>query len=329
MKTITYASALNLALREEMKRDKDVFMIGEDIGKYGGAFKVSFGLINEFSENRIIETPISESAIVDAALGAAMVGLKPIAEIMFADFLGVCYDGIANQIAKMNYLLGGKVPLHLVVRSPYGTGACMAYHHSQSVESWFMNISGLKIIIPSNAYDAKGLLKSAIRDCSPVLFLESKNLYKRNKSEIPDTDYLVPLDKAKVKREGKDLSIIAYGVSVHTALEAAEILSDKDISVEVIDLISLKPIDEETILNSVRKTGRVITVHEASKTGGVGGEIAGIVAEKGFSYLKSPIIRLGAFDAPVPFSPSLEKHYIPEVDNIIKAVEKIIDIDRK
>jgi len=271
---MTYASALNLALREEMKRDKDVFMIGEDIGKYGGAFKVSFGLINEFSENRIIETPISESAIVDAALGAAMVGLKPIAEIMFADFLGVCYDGIANQIAKMNYLLGGKVPLHLVVRSPYGTGACMAYHHSQSVESWFMNISGLKIIIPSNAYDAKGLLKSAIRDCNPVLFLESKNLYKRNKSEIPDTDYLVPLDKAKVKREGKDLSIIAYGVSVHTALEAAEILSDKDISVEVIDLISLKPIDEETILNSVRKTGRVITVHEASKTGGVGGEIA-------------------------------------------------------
>lgn len=325
MKTLTFARAIHDAIQEEMEQDEKVFLIGEDIGKYGGAFKITLGLIDKFTEKRVIDTPLSESAILGAALGAAIEGLKPIAEIMFADFFGVCFDNVVNQIARMHYCLAGQAKINMVIRAPYGVGSSSGFQHSQSVEAWFMNTAGLRIVIPSNAYDAKGLLKSAIRDCNPVIFLESKYLYKRNKEGIPNEEYLVPIDKAKIKKSGSDITIIAYGTTVETALKASEILLEEDkIETEVIDLISIKPIDEDTILSSVRKTGRALIIHEAPKTGGVGAEISAVISEKIFEYLKAPILRIGAYDAPVPFNPNLEKAYVPQVDQVVKATRELL-----
>ncbi len=323
MKNIAYARAVHDALHEEMERDEKVILIGEDIGVYGGAFKTCLGLYGKFP-GRVFDTPLAESSIVSAALGMAMMGLKPVAEIMFADFLGVCFDTMVNQIPKMNYCLGGKTPLNLVVRMPYGTGSYSGFQHSQAVEPWLMNTPGINIVIPSTAYDLKGLLKASIRYDGPVLFLESKYLYKKNKSGIPDEEYLLPIDKADIKREGSDVSIISYGASLHTSLQAAEELEKEGISAEVLDLISVKPLDEEAILKTASKTGRVIVVHEAPKTGGVGGEVCGVIAENVFDSLKKPVIRLGGYDAPVPFSPVLEDAYIPQTSQVVDAAKRLM-----
>jgi len=323
MSKMNMAQAVNNAIFLEMERDPDVLLLGEDVGAPGGVLGVTQGLYAKFGAKRVIDTPISESAILGAGVGAAAVGLRPIVEIMFCDFIGVAMDQLFNQAAKMRYMFGGKAQIPLVMRSMCGAGLRAAAQHSQSLESWFMHIPGIKVVMPSTPSDAKGLLISSIRDNNPVVFLEHKALYGVE-GEVPDEAYTIPLGKAEIKREGKDVTVVATAMMVSRSLSAAEKLSADGISVEVVDPRTLSPLDEETILNSVRKTHRLVIVHEEVKFAGSGAEIAALVAEKAFDYLDAPIQRVAAPFCPVPFSPVLEDEYIPSEAKIIAAVKKAV-----
>ncbi|MBU3832004.1 MAG: alpha-ketoacid dehydrogenase subunit beta [Candidatus Desulfovibrio faecigallinarum] len=317
----TYLQALNDAMRQEMERDPNVFILGEDVGKFGGCFGVTQGLYDQFGERRVRDTPISESAIMGAAAGAAAAGLRPIAELMFVDFIGVAMDQLFNQAAKMRFMFGGKAKVPMVLRMPQGAGVGAAAQHSQCLEAWFMHIPGIKVCIPATPADAKGLLVSAIRDDNPVVFLEHKLLYGIE-GEVDDDLYEIPIGKGKVVREGSDVTIVATALMVHRALEAAEILAKDGISVEVVDPRSLVPLDKDCILDSVRKTHALVVVHEAVKNAGAGAEIAAMVAEEAIEYLDAPIVRIGAPFCPVPFSPTLEQAYMPSVEKIVQAVRE-------
>jgi pyruvate dehydrogenase E1 component beta subunit len=307
-----------------MKRDKTVFLLGEDIGRYwGGAFGVTKGLAEEFGDERVRDTPISESAIIGVGVGAAITGMRPVAEIMFGDLSALAMDQICNQAAKIRYMFGGQVTAPLVIRTPFGAGVNIASHHSQSLEAWFMHTPGLYVAVPSTPYDAKGLLKTAIRGDNPVFFVEHKLLYPV-KGMIPEEDYTVPFGVADVKREGADVTIFATLYMVHKALAAAEKLSKEGISAEVVDPRTLSPLDKSTIVKSVKKTGRIIIVTEDCKTGGVSAEIAAIVAEEALDYLDAPIKRVAEPDTPIPFSPPLEQFVIPDEKSIMKAVKETI-----
>ncbi len=320
----TYRDALKEGLREEMLRDERVFIMGEDIGRnWGGAFKVTKGLAEEFGDDRVRDTPISENAIVGAALGAAITGMIPVAEIMFGDLITLAMDQVCNQAAKMRYMFGGQTSVPLVMRSVFGGGKNLASHHSQSLEAWFMHTPGLKIAVPSFAYDVKGLIKTAIRDPDPVMFFEHKLVYDR-KEEVPDEEYLIPFGKARVHREGDDVTIWGTFLMVHKAIEAADELAKQGISAEVIDPRTLVPLDKKTLIDSVKKTGRLVLVTEETKTGATTAEIAAIVQEEAFDWLDAPIKRVNAPDTPVPFSPPLEQAFIPNKDRIISAVREIV-----
>lgn len=313
----TYLEAIRQGIWEEMERDPNVFLLGEDIGIYGGAFKVTQGMLERFGDKRVVDTPISESAIVGAAIGASFMGMRPVAEMQFADFISCGFDQIVNFAAKSRYRWNAPAPL--VVRAPSGGGIHGGPYHSQNPEAWFVHTPGLKVIEPSTAYDAKGLIKSAIRDNDPVIFFEHKALYRKVKEEIPDSEYTVPIGKAKVVREGKHLSVITYGAMVYVAREAAESLDREGVSIEIVDLRTLLPIDEETVLASVRKTSKAIVLHEATLTGGIGGEISARISEKAFENLDGPVVRIAAPDTPVPYASSLEQAFLP---NAAKLIEK-------
>ncbi len=320
----TYRDALKEGLREEMLRDERVFLMGEDIGRnWGGAFKVTKGLAEEFGDDRVRDTPISENAIAGAALGAAITGMIPVAEIMFGDLITLAMDQVCNQAAKMRYMFGGQTSVPLVLRSVFGGGKNLASHHSQSLEAWFMHTPGLKIAVPSFAYDVKGLIKTAIRNPDPVMFFEHKLVYDR-KEEVPDEEYLIPFGKARVHREGDDVTIWGTFLMVHKAIEAADELAKQGISAEVIDPRTLVPLDKKTLIDSVKKTGRLVLVTEETKTGATTAEIAAIVQEEAFDWLDAPIKRVNAPDTPVPFSPPLEQAFIPSKDSIISAVREIV-----
>ena len=324
MKEVTIRDALREALREEMQRDKSVFLLGEDIGRYwGGAFGVTKGLAEEFGDERVRDTPISENAIIGAGVGAAITGMRPVAEIMFGDLTALAVDQICNQAAKIRYMFGGQVSVPLVIRTPFGAGVNIASHHSQSLEAWFMHTPGLLVAVPSTPYDAKGLLKTAIRGNNPVFFGEHKLLYPV-KGLIPDEEYTVPFGVAEVKREGTDVTIVATLFMVHKALSAAEQLKKEGTSAEVVDPRTLSPLDTKTIAKSVKKTGRLVVVSEDCKTAGVSAEIAAVVAEEALDYLDAPIKRVAEPDTPIPFSPSMEKFVIPEEKNIIQAVKSVV-----
>jgi 2-oxoisovalerate dehydrogenase E1 component beta subunit len=311
---VTYLEAISQGLWEEMERDPNVFMIGEDIGVYGGAFKVTAGMLDHFGERRIVDTPISESAIVGAAIGAGLMGLRPVAEIQFSDFISCAYDQITNFAAKCRYRWGAGVPI--VIRAPSGGGIHGGPFHSQNPEMPFVHTPGLKVIAPATPYDAKGLIKSAIRDNDPVLFFEHKALYRKIKEDLPEGDYTVPIGKARIAREGRDLTIVTYGAMMHASLDAAKTLEGEGISIEVVDLRTLVPLDVETILASVKKTSKVMVVHEDTQTGGLAGEIAALINEHVFEYLDGPVLRVTAPDTPVPFSPPLEEAFLPNAAKI-------------
>jgi 2-oxoisovalerate dehydrogenase E1 component beta subunit len=321
MAEISYIEAIRQALWEEMERDERVFLIGEDIAVYGGAFKITLGFLEKFGEDRVIDTPIVESAIVGSAVGAALMGMRPVVEMQFSDFIACAFDQIVNMAAKFHYRTGSSVPL--VIRGPSGGGVHGGPFHSQNPEGWFVHVPGLKVLAPSTPYDAKGLLKSAIRDPDPVIYFEHKFLYRRIKGKVPDEDYCVPIGKAEVKREGTDISVITYGAMVHQAFEAANRLSGKGVSVEILDLRTLLPLDREAILATARKTGKVLIVHEATRTGGIGGEVAATIAEAAFDRLDGPVMRVTAPDTPVPFSAPLEEAFLPNADKITAALERL------
>ena len=323
MAVLSYLEAIRLAMFEEMEKDPRVFVIGEDVGTYGGAFRVTQGFLERFGRERVIDTPISESAIVGASIGAALMGMRPIAEMQFIDFISCAYDMIVNYAAKSRYRWGGGVPI--VVRGPCGGGVHGGPFHSQNPESYFMNVPGLKIVAPGTALDAKGLMTAAIRDPDPVIYLEHKFLYRRIKEEVPDGEVVTPIGKARVAREGKDVSILTYAAMLHVALEAAEATAKDGISVEVLDLRTLLPLDEEAILASARKTGKVMVLHEATRTGGPGGEIAALVAERAFESLDAPVMRVAPPDTPVPYAPTLEEFFLPNADKVGQAIRALYD----
>lgn len=323
VREISYLEAVREAMSQEMRENQDVFILGEDIGVYGGAFGVTRGMIEEFGSERVRNTPISEAAIAGGAVGAALTGMRPILELQFSDFITIAMDQLVNQAAKTRYMFGGKGKVPLVVRTPAGSGTGAAAQHSQSLEAWMAHIPGLKVVQPSTAYDAKGLLKAAMDDDNPVIFYEHKLLYKTI-GEVPEESYSIPLGKADVKRSGKDVTIVATAIMVHKALEAAKELEAEGIDVEIIDPRTLVPLDEETIIESVKKTGKCIVVHEAVKRGGYGGEIASMIAEsEAFDYLDAPIKRLGGLAVPIPYNPTLEKAVIPQVPDIIEAAKEL------
>jgi 2-oxoisovalerate dehydrogenase E1 component beta subunit len=321
MPTMTYLEAIRQGIWEEMERDPSVFLLGEDIGAYGGAFKVTAGMLEKFGEDRVIDTPISESAIVGAAVGAALMGMRPVVEMQFMDFIACGFDQIVNMAAKIHYRWGPAVPM--VIRGPSGAGVHGGPFHSQSNEMWFVHTPGLKVVMPATAYDAKGLIKAAIRDDNPVIFYEHKFLYRRIKDEVPEEDYVVPIGKAALRREGHDISVITYGAMVWTALEAAQELEKEGISLEVVDLRSLVPYDEELVLASVRKCSKVILLHEDTRTGGMAGELAALIAEKAFDDLDGPLVRVTAPDTPVPFSPPLEEYFLPNAQKVAQAARQL------
>lgn len=324
MRKITFREALREALREEMARDPTVFLIGEDIGRFwGGAFKVTDGLAQEFGDARVIDTPISESAIIGSGVGAAITGMRPVAEIMFGDLTSLAMDQIANQAAKIRYMFGGQAKCPLVVRTPFGAGVNIASHHSQSLEAWFMHVPGLCVAIPSTPYDAKGLLKTAIRGDDPVLFCEHKLLYPVE-GEVPEDEYTIPFGAAEIRRHGEDVTVVATSFMVQKTLNAARELETEGVDVEVVDPRTLTPLDKQTIVSSVRKTGRVVIVSEDCKTAGVSAEIAAIVAEEALDYLDSPIKRVAEPDTPIPFSPTLEQYVIPDERAIIDAIKQVV-----
>src|ERR1035437_7201646 len=312
----TYLEAIREGLWEEMERDPNVFCIGEDIGEYGGAFKVTAGLLEHFGARRVVDTPISEAAIVGASIGAGLMGLRPVAEMQFADFISCGFDQIVNFAAKCRYRWNAGVPI--VIRSPSGGGIHGGPFHSQNPEMWVVRTPGLKVVCPATAYDAKGLIKSAIRDNDPVLFFEHKGLYRKIKEDLPSEEYTVPIGKAKVVRPGRDLSIVTYGAMVWTALEAAETLAAEGCSAEVVDLRTLMPLDRETVCASVRKTSKALLLHEDTRTGGMAGELAATIAENVFEYLDGPILRVTAPDTPVPYSPPLEEAFLPNAEKVVE-----------
>jgi 2-oxoisovalerate dehydrogenase E1 component beta subunit len=312
----TYLEAIREGIWEEMERDSNVFCIGEDIGEYGGAFKVTAGFLEHFGGRRVVDTPISEAGIVGASIGAGLMGLRPVAEMQFADFITCGFDQIVNFAAKCRYRWNAAVPI--VIRSPSGGGIHGGPFHSQNPEMWFVRTPGLKVVCPATAYDAKGLIKSAIRDNDPVLFFEHKGLYRKIKEDLPSEEYTVPIGKAKVVREGRDLSIITYGAMVWTALEAAETLAAEGCSVEVLDLRTLVPLDRESVCASVRKTSKVLLLHEDTRTGGMAGELAATITENVFEYLDGPILRVTAPDTPVPYSPPLEEAFLPNAEKVVE-----------
>jgi len=327
MRKITYRDALNEALKEELRRDERVFLLGEDIGRdWEGAFKVTKGLAAEFGDERVRDTPISENVIAGVAVGAAMTGMRPVAEIMFGDLIALAMDQIVNQAGKIHYMFGGQATVPMVLRTPFGAGRNIAAHHSSSFEAWFMHSPGLKVAVPSTPYDAKGLLKTAIRkEDNPVMFFEHKLCYPLE-DHVPEEEYLIPFGEADIKHEGDDVTIIATLFMVHKALAAAKTLMNEGISAEVIDPRTLVPFDKGMVLNSVKKTGRVVIVTEDCKTAGVGAEIAAIIVEDEdtFGYLDDPIKRVAAPDVPIPFSTSLENFYLPSEETIIQQVKEII-----
>ena len=323
MPVMTYLDAIRQGIWEEMERDPSVFLLGEDIGTYGGAFKVTAGMLEKFGEQRVIDTPISESAIVGAAVGAALMGLRPVAEMQFMDFISCGFDQIVNMAAKIHYRWGPAVPI--VIRGPSGAGVHGGPFHSQSNEMWFVHTPGLKVVMPATAYDAKGLIKASIRDDNPVIFYEHKFLYRRIKEEVPEDDYTVPLGKAAVRREGRDIAVITYGAMVWTALEAAQELEKEGLSLEVVDLRTLLPYDEDTVLASVRKCSKVILLHEDTRTGSMAGELAALIAEKAFEDLDGPIVRVTAPDTPVPYSPPLEEFFLPNAGKVVAAARALAE----
>jgi 2-oxoisovalerate dehydrogenase E1 component beta subunit len=323
MAVITYLEAIRQALFDEMAADERVFVMGEDVGAYGGAFKVTEGLLDAFGEQRVIDTPISEAAIVGSAIGASYMGLRPVCEIQFIDFIACCFDMLTNYAATSRYRNGAGVPI--VVRGPAGGGVGGGPFHSLNAESFFLNTPGLKMVEPSTAYDAKGLLKAAIRDDDPVLYFEHKFLYRRIKDEVPDEDYIVPLGKAAVRREGTDLSIITFGAMVHTAMDAAKQLEAEGVQADVVDLRSLAPLDRDAILSTVAKTSRALLLYEARRTGGIGGELAAIIAEEAFEYLDAPIMRMASIDAPVPYAPQLESAFLPSVEKVVAGAKRLVE----
>jgi pyruvate/2-oxoglutarate/acetoin dehydrogenase E1 component len=328
MREITYLEAINEALTEEMARDEKVFIMGEDVGMgYGGGiFGATRGLLEKFGPERVYDTPISESALAGCAVGAALMGYRPIIEFMFSDFMAIAMDQIVNLAAKMRWSSGGEINMPIVYRSAYGGGVGAALQHSQTFEAFFAHVPGLKVVLPSVPADAKGLLKAAIRDDDPVIFLEHKFLYRELKGPVPEgEDYVVPIGKGDVKREGKDITLIAYSAMVQRALEAAKVMEKEGVSVEVIDPRTLLPLDEEIILKSVEKTGKAVIVHEAPTFGGFGGEIAALLADKGFDCLDGPVKRVGGLFSPIPFSPVMEQVYQPSVDRIIQAIHELIE----
>ena len=322
MREISFSEATLEAMSEEMERDSSVFVLGEDIARQGGIFGQFKGLPQKFGTDRVLDTPISETAIVGAAVGAALAGMRPVADMHFADFIGVCMDEVFNQMAKVRYMFGGQCKVPMVLRAPDGIIRSAAAQHSQSVEAWFMHIPGLKVVIPSNPADAKGLLKAAIRSDDPVLYFEHKVLFPM-KGPVPDGDHIVPIGKANVSRKGKDVTIVSYSLMMHRALEAAEKLAAEGIEAEVIDLRTISPMDKDTIFESLRKTKRLVIVHEAVKQGGVGAEISALVAEEMIDWLDAPIRRIGAPFVPVPFSPPLEQLVKISADHIAKTVKEI------
>ena len=320
MAVITFLDAIKQGIHEEMRRDNKVFCIGEDIGKFGGAFKVTKGFLDEFGPDRVVETPISESAFIGFSSGAALFGLRPVIEIQFIDFIACGFNQIVNFAAKCRYRWGAGIPI--VIRGPCGAGNRAGPFHSQVPEMWFSHTPGLKVVFPGTPYDAKGLIKSAIRDDDPVIFLEHKYLYRRIKDEVPSDDYVVPLGKANVVREGSDLTLVTYGAMLHTALKALETL-DQEMSVEVIDLRTIYPLDRETIFTSVKKTSKLIVLHEDIQTGGIGGEIVATICENCFEYLDGPPVRITAPDTPVPQAPTMEDFYLPNVQDVIDCARKL------
>jgi pyruvate/2-oxoglutarate/acetoin dehydrogenase E1 component len=322
MPTLTYLEAIRQGIWEEMERDPSVFCIGEDIGIYGGAFKVTDGFIDRFGPERVIDTPIAESAIVGAAFGAALTGMRPVAEFQFMDFIGCAFNQITNMVAKAHYRWGAPAPL--VVRGPSGGNVHGGPFHSQNPEMYFVHTPGLKVVCPATAYDAKGLIKASIRDNNPVIFFEHKYLYRRIKEDVPDEDYVVPLGKARVAREGRDLSIITYAAMVHVALEAAALLSREGIEIEILDLRTVSPLDREAIAETVRRTNKVIVLHEDVRTGGLAGEISAIINEEAFDSLDGPIVRLTSLDTPVPFSPPQEEYFLPQLPDLVREVRKLL-----
>jgi len=322
MPTLTYLEAIRQGIREEMERDPTVFCIGEDIGIYGGAFKVTDGFIDRFGPERVIDTPIAESAIVGAAFGAALTGMRPVAEFQFMDFIGCAFNQITNMVAKAHYRWGAPAPL--VIRGPSGGNVHGGPFHSQNPEMYFVHTPGLKVVCPATAYDAKGLIKAAIRDNNPVIFFEHKYLYRRIKEDVPADDYIVPLGKARLAREGRDLSIITYAAMVHVALDAAELLSKEGIELEVLDLRTLSPLDRKAIADTVRNTNKVIVLHEDVRTGGIAGEVGAIIHEEAFDSLDGPIVRLTALDTPVPFSPPQEEYFLPKLSDVVREARKLL-----
>ena len=324
MRELTYLEAVREAMVQEMRLDDRVFLIGEDVGVYGGAFGVSMGMLEEFGPDRVIDTPISELGIGGAITGAAMTGMRPIGEIMFMDFMTLASEQIINQAAKIRFMFGGTAKVPLVLRAPIGSGTGAAAQHSQSLENIFAQIPGLKVVMPTTPYDVKGLLIASIRDNNPVIFFEPKLLYKKAKGPVPEESYTIPLGVADIKRQGRDLTIIATGIMVSRSLEAAKQLAEEGIDIEVVDPRTLRPLDEETIIRSAIKTGKVLIVHEACKTGGFGGELAAVLAEsEAFDYLDAPIKRLAGLDMPIPYNRELEYHAVPQVEDIVEKAREL------
>src|SRR6476659_2349596 len=322
MAQLTYLEAIRQGIWEEMERDAAVFCIGEDIGIYGGAFKITDGFIDTFGPERVIDTPIAESAIVGAAFGASLTGMRPVAEFQFMDFIGCAFNQIVNMVAKAHYRWGAPAPL--VIRGPSGGNVHGGPFHSQNPEMYFAHTPGLKVLCPATAYDAKGLMKAAIRDNNPVIFFEHKYLYRRIKEDVPAEDYVVPLGKARLAREGRHLSIITYAAMVHVALEAAETLAKDGIEVEVLDLRTLAPLDRTAIAATVRNTSKIIVLHEDVRTGGIAGEIAAVINEEAFESLDGPIVRITSRDTPVPFSPPLEEAFLPQVADVVREARRLL-----
>jgi 2-oxoisovalerate dehydrogenase E1 component beta subunit len=321
MALTTYVEAIRQGIWEEMERDESVFVLGEDVGIYGGAFKVTDGMLEKFGESRVVDTPISESGIVGAAIGAALMGMRPVAEMQFADFISCGFDQITNFAAKCRYRWGAPVPM--VIRGPSGGGIHGGPFHSQNPEMYFVHTPGLKVICPSTAYDAKGLIKSAIRDNDPVLFFEHKFLYRRIKEELPAQEFTVPIGKAITRRKGRDISVITYGAMVYIALDAAKELEKEGIELEVLDLRSLLPYDREAVLETAKKTSKVILLHEDTRIGGFAGELAALISEEAFDYLDGPIRRITAPDTPVPYSPPLEEFFLPKVSDVTRVAREL------
>ena len=322
MAVMTYIEAISKGMWDEMERDPSVFLIGEDIGAYGGAFKATRGFLEHFGQDRVIDSPLSEAAIIGAATGAAMVGMRPIAEMQFADFVTCGFNQIVTNTAKIHYRWN--LPVPMVVRLPSGGYIHGGPYHSANTEAWFFHVPGLKIVAPSTPYDARGLMKAAVRDSNPVLFFEYKYLYRRIKGEVPDGEYLVELGKADIKRKGTDIVIFTYGSTVHHSLEAAGVLAKEDgVDTMVVDLRTILPLDQDCILDSVRSTGKVLIVHEDTLTGGVGAELAALISEKAFSDLDAPIKRVASLDTPVPFAPPLEEYCLPDTNKIVAALREL------